>query len=413
MKALAMIMAGGESPALSVLTTQRAESVVPFAGKFRIIDFVLSNCVNSDIFNVAVLTQYQPGELIEHVGLGKPWDLDRTTGGVRVLQPYPTRDGGGWQRGTADAIRSNLGFVQEQNVDAVLILAGDHVYKMDYRKLLAFHEQTKADVTLAVREVSPFDAYRFGMVKTEIDGRISNFEEKPRRTRSTLASMGIYVFKPEALIDWLTREGKEQVDFGREVIPSLVKRRRVFAHHFEGYWVDIGTLQAYWEANMALLAETPALELDDPRWVIHTRSEERPPAWISADARVDGNLLCDGCRILGRVERSVISPGVFVAPGALVRDSIIMRDTIIGEGAVVDRAIIDTDVVVGAKAEIGSGDDNAPNRQDPARFSTGLTVVGTAAHIPGGARIGRNCVIRPHRREKDFNEKTIASGETI
>ena len=413
MKALAMIMAGGESPALSVLTTQRAEPVVPFAGKFRIIDFVLSNCVNSDIFNVAVLTQYQPRELIEHIALGKPWDLDRATGGVRVLQPYPTRDGGGWQRGTADAIRYNLGFVQEQNVDAVLILAGDHVYKMDYRKLLTFHEQTNADVTLAVREVSPFDAYRFGMVKTELDGRISNFEEKPRRTRSTLASMGIYVFKRDVLIDWLLREGKGQVDFGREVIPSLVKSRRVYAHHFDGYWVDIGTLQAYWEANMALLAETPALELDDPRWVIHTRSEERPPAWVGAEARVDGNLLCDGCRIEGRVERSIISPGVVVAHGALVRDSIIMRDTIIGEGAIVDRAIIDTDVVVGAKAEIGAGDDNTPNRHDPARFSTGLTVIGTASHIPAGAHIGRNCVIRPHRNAKDFSDKTVASGETI
>ncbi len=413
MKALAMIMAGGESPALSVLTTQRAEPVVPFAGKFRIIDFVLSNCVNSGIFNVAVLTQYQPRELIEHVALGKPWDLDRATGGVRVLQPYPTREGAGWQRGTADAIRYNLGFVQEQNVDAVLILAGDHVYKMDYRRLLNFHEQTNADVTLAVREVSPYDAYRFGMVKTELDGRISNFEEKPRRTRSTLASMGVYVFKRDVLIDWLLREGKEQVDFGREVIPSLVKRRRVYAHHFDGYWADIGTLQSYWEANMALLAETPALELDDPRWVIHTRSEERPPAWVSAEARVDGNLLCDGCRIEGRVERSIISPGVVVAAGALVRDSIIMRDTIIGEGAIVDRAIIDTDVVVGAKAEIGAGDDNAPNHHDPARFSTGLTVIGTASHIPAGIRIGRNCVIRPHRNTKDFSDKTVASGETI
>lgn len=413
MRALAMIMAGGESPALSVLTTQRAEPVVPFAGKYRIIDFVLSNCVNSDIYNVAVLTQYQPRELIEHIALGKPWDLDRATGGVRVLQPYPTHDGGGWQRGTADAIRYNLGFVQEQNVDTVLILAGDHVYKMDYRRLLAFHEESNADVTLAVREVNPFDAYRFGMVKTEMDGRISNFEEKPRRTRSTLASMGVYVFKREVLTDWLTRDGKTQVDFGREVIPSLVKQRRVFAHPFEGYWVDIGTLQAYWEANMALLAETPALELDDPRWVIHTRSEERPPAWVSAQARVDGNLLCDGCRIEGRVEHSIISPGVIVANGAVVRNSIIMRDTVIGEGAVLDRVIIDTDVVVGAKAEIGSGDDNTPNHDDPGRFNTGLTVIGAGASIPAGLRIGRNCVIRPHRNEKNFSEKTVPSGETV
>ncbi len=413
MKVLAMIMAGGESPALSVLTATRAEPAVPFAGKFRIIDFVLSNCVNSDIYNVAVLTQYEPRALIEHIALGKPWDLDRAAGGVRILQPYPTKAGGGWQRGTADAIRTNLDFVREANVSTVLILAGDHFYKMDYRKLLEHHNQVDADVTVPVREVSPFDAYRFGMVKTESDGRISLFEEKPRRTRSTLASMGIYAFKRDVLVNWLTKEGKDQVDFGREVMPSLVRRRRVHAFSFDGYWADIGTVQAYWEANMALLAETPALELDDPRWVIHTRSEERPPAWIGPDANVDGNLLTDGCRIEGRVVRSVISPGVVVSRGALVRDSIILTDTVIAEGATVDRAIIDKRVVVGENAQVGVGDDNTPNRREPARINTGLTLIGKGSRIPANARIGRNCVIGVGRTPKDFADLVVPSGETI
>lgn len=413
MKVLAMIMAGGESPALSVLTAARAEPAVPFAGKFRIVDFVLSNCVNSDIYNVALLTQYEPRALIEHIALGKPWDLDRAAGGVRVLQPYPTKTGGGWQRGTADAIRVNLDYIREINVDTVLILAGDHVYKMDYRKLLNYHAQVDAEVTVPVREVSPFDAYRFGMVKMESDGRISVFEEKPRRTRSTLASMGIYVFKRDVLVNWLTKEGKDQVDFGREVMPSLVKRRRVFAFGYDGYWVDIGTVQAYWEANMALLAETPALELDDPRWVIHTRSEERPPAWIGPAANVDGNLLTDGCRIEGRVVRSVISPGVVVAPGALVRDSIILTDTVISEGATVDRAIIDKKVVVGENAQVGVGEENTPNRREPSRINTGLTLIGKGSHIPANARIGRNCVIGVRRTHKDFADLVVPSGETI
>jgi glucose-1-phosphate adenylyltransferase len=264
-----------------------------------------------------------------------------------------------------------------------------------------------------VREVSPFDAYRFGMVKMESDGRISVFEEKPRRTRSTLASMGIYVFKRDVLVNWLTKEGKDQVDFGREVMPSLVKRRRVFAFGYDGYWVDIGTVQAYWEANMALLAETPALELDDPRWVIHTRSEERPPAWIGPAANVDGNLLTDGCRIEGRVVRSVISPGVVVAPGALVRDSIILTDTVISEGATVDRAIIDKKVVVGENAQVGVGEENTPNRREPSRINTGLTLIGKGSHIPANARIGRNCVIGVRRTHKDFADLVVPSGETI
>ncbi len=292
MEPLAMILAGGEGAGLGVLTAQRSEAALPFAGKYRIIDFALSNCVNSGIHNVAVLTQYQPRSLNDHIGIGKPWDLDRARGGVRLLQPFQRRRGeaGTWQEGTADAVRFNLDFVLERDVDPVLVLAGDHIYKMHYGDLIAAHAEHGADLTLAVRPVNPLDVYRFGMVTTDASGRVTQFEEKPERTRSTHASMGIYLFRRDVLVDWLTGSGKSQHDFGRDVLPALIRARRVYAHTFNGFWDDVGNIQSYWEANMALLAESPGLNLHDPEWVIHTRSEERPAAFIGAEARVDGNL---------------------------------------------------------------------------------------------------------------------------
>lgn len=414
--ASAMILAGGASPALSVLTALRAEPALPFGGKYRVIDFPLSNCVNSGIYNVAVLTQYQPRSLNEHIGIGRPWDLDRSTGGVRLLQPYLSRPGetGAWQEGTADAVRFHLDFVREQKEDLVLILAGDHVYKMDYRPMLRFHAERRADVTIAVRSVSPYEAYRFGMITADPEGRVTHFEEKPKRTRSTQASMGIYVFARDLLVDWLTGEGRDQRDFGRAVIPGLLAAgKRLFAYHFLGYWADVGTAQAYWEANMALLAETPALDLYDPDWVIHTKSEERPPVLLGPEAQVDGNLLSDGCRVNGRVVRSVLSPGVYVAAGAVVRDSIIFTDTEISSGAVVDRAIVDKNVVIGEGARVGEGDDNTPNRELPDVLNTGLTLVGKGAEIPAGAVIGRNCVIRPFVKARQLARKELPSGSTV
>jgi glucose-1-phosphate adenylyltransferase len=415
MESLAMIMAGGEGRALGVLTSIRTDSAVPFAGKYRIIDFTLSNCVNSGIYNVAVLTQYQPRSLNEHIGTGKPWDLDRAHGGIRLLQPYQSRQGesGAWQDGTADAVRFNLDYLVEQNVDQVLVLAGDHIYKMNYNDLLRTHTERNADMTMAVRPVSSFNVHRFGMVAADSEGRVTSFEEKPERTRSTQASMGIYVFKRDRLIDWLTGEGKSQHDFGRDVIPSLVKKGRVYAHNFLGYWDDVGTIQSYWEANMALLAESPGLDLYDPDWVIHTRSEERAAAYMGAHARVDGNLLCDGCRIEGSVTRSVISPGVYVARGAVVRDSIIMNDTFIGEGALVDRAIIDKHVVVSQGAQVGGCEDNTPNRRAPQHLNTGITLVGKGTRIPAGICIGRNVEVGAHLSEAAFTTENIASGDSV
>jgi glucose-1-phosphate adenylyltransferase len=415
MSVMAMILAGGESPDLSVLTALRSEAAVPFGGKYRIIDFALSNCVNSDVFDVAVLTQYQPRSLNQHIGLGRPWDLDRTSGGVRLLQPYQNTRGekGAWQEGTADALRFNLDVIPEPAGD-VLILAGDHIYRMDYRPMLRFHRERNADVTLAVRTVPGFETHRYGMVVAELDGRVAEFEEKPHRTSSTLASMGVYIFRRDLLLEVLTGgTGKRQRDMGSDIIPKIVQVKQVYAYRFHGYWVDAGTVQSYYEANMALLGETPALDLYDPDWVIHTRSEERPAALLGPEARVEGNLLCDGCRVDGTVLRSVISPGVYVAPGAVVRDAIVMTDTVIEAGAQVDRAIVDKRVRVEQGVRLGWGDDSIPNRRWPERLNTGLTIVGKGAVVPRGTTVGRNAVIFPGAPAAIYPGKEIASGETV
>ncbi|HMO59579.1 MAG TPA: sugar phosphate nucleotidyltransferase [Roseiflexaceae bacterium] len=412
LRTLALILAGGESPALSVLTAERSEAAVQFAGKYRIIDFTLSNCVNSGIYNVGVLTQYRPRSLTEHIGVGKPWDLDRRIGGVRVLHPYLTREGGQWQRGNADAIRANLDFIAEQPVDAVLVLAGDHVYKMDYRPMIQIHEDRDADLTLAVHGVSPHDTHRYGIVTVDGDGTVSQFEEKPRRTRSSLASMGIYMFRKSFLLDVFA--GSTEENIGRDLMPKLVSQTSVASYNFQGYWADVGNVQAYYESNMALLVETPALDLYDPEWVIHTLSGERPAAEIGDAARVEGNLVCDGCRIYGNVTRSIISPGVVVAEGAVVRDSILFSNVVVEAGAVVDRCIIDKHVTVGKDARLGDGEDNTPNTESPGLLNTGLTLVGQRTLVPAGVRVGRNVVIRPRTGEKAFGKSgIIPSGATV
>ncbi len=411
MNTLAMILAGGAAPGLHTLTHSRAEAALPFGGKYRVIDFTLSNCVNSDIFDVAVLTQYLPRSLNDHIRAGKPWDLDRAQGGVRLLQPYQSgaEESGAWQEGSADAVRFNLDVVRESKADQVLLLAGSHIYKMNYQPMIEFHRLRRADVTIAVRAVSPHQTHRFGMVAADTDGRITRFEEKPRRTRSTLASMGVYLFAAGVLEEWLNGRGRGYRHLGGELIPRLVREKRVYAYAFEGYWANVGTVPAYFEANMALLADIPALDLSDPRWVIHTRSEQRPPVWLGPQAAISGNLLCDGARIEGKVLRSVIGPGVVVAAGAEVRDSIVMNDTVIGPGAVVDRAIIDKEVQVGKGAVIGFGADNTPNALAPETLNTGVTLVGKRAQVPAGACLGRNVVVGP----APFDDETIPSGSTV
>ncbi|RIK39565.1 MAG: glucose-1-phosphate adenylyltransferase [Chloroflexi bacterium] len=411
--ALAMIMGGGASEELSVLTEVRSEPAVPFGGKFRLIDFPLSNCVNSEIYNVAVLTQYRPRSLNSHIGIGKPWDLDRNDGGVRLLQPYRGGPYGDWQRGTADAVRRNLDFVQLQDEEHVLILAGDHIYLMDYRPMLRQHVRTGAELTVAVRRVNLRETHRYGIVSVSADDRVVDFQEKPRHTRETLASMGIYIFRKDVLVDVLERS--DYVDFGGNVLPAMLETdRAVYAYTFPGYWADVGAVQAYWEANMSLLAENPALDLYDSEWIVHTRSEERAPVKVGGNAQVGGNLLSNGCRVDGIVERSVLSPGVYVAEGAVVRDSIILNDTVIEAGAVVDRSIIDKDVAVEAGAKVGYGEENTPNKLMPETINTGLTLVGKGSVIPSKVELGRNVVVHPYSTSNAFGKrKRVESGSNI
>ncbi len=393
-KAFAMIMGGGASEALSVLTETRAEPALPFAGKYRIIDFPLSNCVNSDIYNVAVLTQYRPRSLNTHIGTGKPWDLDLATGGVHLLQPYLGGPYGDWQKGTADAVRCNLEFVEMQSEEHVLLLAGDHIYMMDYRPMLRSHEQSGADVTVAVRRVSVHETHRFGIVSVGADNRIVGFQEKPRRTRETLASMGIYMFRKDVLVRELTQGSGN--DFARDILPRMLRdNRQLEAYHFIGYWEDVGTVQSYWEANMSLLAEDPALDLYDSTWVVHTRSVEKAPVRSGPDAVMGGTLISNGCVVNGIVERSVLSPGVFVAEGAVVRDSVIFNDTRIEAGAVVDRCIVDKQVTIGPGAMVGHGDDNTANRELAERLNTGITLIGRNAIVPENVVLGRNVAVHP------------------
>jgi len=413
-----MIMAGGAGTRLSVLSEKRAKPSVPFAGKFRIIDFTLSNCVNSGIYNVAVLTQYRPHSLNAHISIGKPWDLDRTRGGVRLLHPYRGRADQDWYKGTADAVYQNLGYIHQHRADTVLVLSGDHIYKMDYQPMLRFHEEKQADLTLAVMNVPPEETHRFGIMRVDDDGRVVEFLEKPKEAPSTLANMGVYVFNADVLAERLREGSKEHpdLDFGKHVIPGMIERDRVYAFPFDGYWVDVGTIQAYWEANMELLSPHSQLDLYDLEWVIRTRSQERPPGKLGLQARVKEAIICNGCVVRGTVEHSVLSPGVYVSPGAVVRDSIVMNDTWIGPGAVIDRAILDKEVVVGAGARVGHGDEmDVPNKQEPERINTGITVVGKQAHIPARIAIGRNVVINADVDEDAFKPYggTVPSGETV
>jgi glucose-1-phosphate adenylyltransferase len=414
-----MIMAGGAGTRLSVLSEERSKPAVPFAAKYRIIDFTLSNCVNSGIYNVAVLTQYRPHSLNQHIGIGKPWDLDRARGGVRLLQPYQARAGNQWYGGTADAVFRNLDYLREQRADAVLILSGDHIYKMDYRPMLRFHQEMNADLTVGVMRVPLEETDRFGIMQVDDEQRITAFFEKPKsRDKGTLASMGIYVFDTLVLAERLELGSRDHpdLDFGKHVIPSMIQEDyRVCAYAFGGYWVDVGTVQSYWETNLALLSPEPTLDLYDTRWVIHTQSQERPPVKIGLQGHIALSLVANGCTIRGLVEHSVLSPGVYVSPEAIVRDSIVLNDSWIGPGAILDHVIVDKDVVIGANTRLGDGDDRAPNHAEPDRLFTGISVVGKGAHIPANFRVGRNVVVRPNVSEENFIHchGEIPSGETV
>jgi glucose-1-phosphate adenylyltransferase len=410
---MAVILAGGEGERLSILSQERAKPAVPFGGKYRIIDFTLSNCVNSDIDDVVVLTQYNPRSLNDHIGLGRPWDLDRNKGGVRMLQPYIARGRvAEWYRGTADAVLQNINVIEHDSADIVLVLAGDHIYKMDYQPFVAAHRRHRADVTIAVRRVPLAEASRMGILAMDENDRVIEWQEKPKQPRSDLASMGVYVFSKKSLRRWLS---EDHVDFGANVIPAMLAAgARVYGYRYNGYWQDVGTIQSFWEANMRLLDDDPDLDLYDKDWVIHTRSEERAPARVGPTAQVHKSLISHGCEIAGTVVNSVLSPGVRVDVGAVVRDSIVMFDSVIRAGAVVDRAILDKEVVVGQGAIVGEGPfDDRPNKQEPGRLNTGITVIGKRAVVPRGVRIGRNVKVAADVRSSDFTGRVVRSGESV
>ncbi|HEC21770.1 MAG TPA: glucose-1-phosphate adenylyltransferase [Chloroflexi bacterium] len=413
MKVRAVILAGGEGTRLGVLTRKRAKPAVPFAGKYRIIDFTLSNCVNSGIFDVMVLTQYRPHSLNQHIGKGRPWDLDRSfSGGVQLLQPYRGRADSDWYAGTADAVYQNMNLIRgHPRPDLVLILSGDHVYQMNYAHLIAFHQENEADATVCTINVPIEEASRYGIMEVDDKYRIVRFVEKPARPPGTLASMGVYLFRLDVLDRVLRQDAARTTsthDFGRDVIPRMIEDGlKVYAFPFNGYWVDVGTIEAYWETHMDLLARPPAFDLNDRSWVIHTRSEERPPVRIEANTTIRDSLITDGSVIAegAVVERSVLSPGVYIGPDAVVRESIILTDTYIEASAVVERAIIDKNCVVGHGARVGRIEEQAED--------LGIVTIGKNTHLPTGIVVGRGARIGSDLQGEDFEERTIPDNAYI
>jgi glucose-1-phosphate adenylyltransferase len=420
MHTLAMILAGGAGSRLSVLTQKRTKPAVPFAGKYRIIDFALSNCANSGIYTIGICTQYRPRSLNDHIQSGYPWDLDRMTGGVTLLQPYIGRPGSrrlgqsAWYQGTADAIYQNLDFIQHHRPEVVLILAGDHIYKMDYDVMVTFHRENGADLTIATLRIDSEDASRFGILETDSAYKVIGFEEKPSRPKGSRASMGIYAFNADVLYNALEADNKRarsRHDFGQDIIPRMIDAHRVYAYPHHGYWVDVGTIEAYWQAHMDLLVDEPPFDLLDREWIIHTRSEERPPVNIRSGATVSNSLITDGCVVEGTVENSVLSPGVVVREGAVVRNSVLMTDAVIEENARVDYAILDKRVRVGKRARVGSGNERDPN--PTVDLKRGLAVVGKNTIVPPRTRIGRNCVVASDVKADEWKEDRIPSGSTF
>ena len=380
---IAMLLAGGQGSRLGALTKNIAKPAVPYGGKYRIIDFPLSNCINSGIDTVGVLTQYQPLELTDYIGSGQPWDLDRLFGGVHVLPPYQQIKGTDWYRGTANAIYQNLGFIERYQPEYVLILSGDHIYKMDYSKMLDFHIRNQADCSIAVIEVPMEEASRFGIMNTDAENRVYEFEEKPKNPKSNKASMGIYVFNWAALRYYLTEDENNKNssnDFGKDIIPAmLADNQRMFAYPFEGYWKDVGTIDSLWEANMDILNPKMSLELDDPGWRIYARTRALPPHFINGRATVQNSLVSEGCFVDGEVTDSVLFSGAVVEEGVVIRDSVIMPGAVIKKGAVVQYAIVAENAVVGERAVVGKRPEDCLDKE-----KWGVATIGPGLQIPAG-----------------------------
>ena len=411
---IAMLLAGGQGSRLGVLTEKVAKPAVAFGGKYRIIDFPLSNCINSGIDTVGVLTQYQPLRLNTHIGIGIPWDLDRNVGGVTVLPPYEKSTSSEWYSGTANAIYQNMAYMETYNPDYVLILSGDHIYKMDYEVMLDYHKANNADVTIACMPVPIEEASRFGVMITDGNGKITDFEEKPEHPRSNLASMGIYIFSWPVLKESLQALKDQQgCDFGKHILPYCKDNgKRLFAYEFNGYWKDVGTLGSYWEANMELIDIIPEFNLYEEFWKIYTKGDIIRPQYIAAEATVERSIIGEGAEIYGEVHNSVIGADVKIEKGAVIRDSIIMRHSQIGEGTTIDKAIIAENVKVGANVVMGVGEE-APNVLKPKIYSFGLVTVGVNAVIPDNGKIGKNVCISGVTTAEDYPNGELPSGGAI
>ena len=411
---IAMLLAGGQGSRLGVLTADVAKPAVAFGGKYRIIDFPLSNCINSGIDTVGVLTQYQPLRLNSHIGIGIPWDLDRNNGGVTVLPPYERSNNSEWYTGTANAIYQNLRYMESYNPDYVLILSGDHIYKMDYEVMLDFHKENNADVTIATMPVSMEEASRFGIVIADEDKKIKDFEEKPEKPRSNLASMGIYIFSWPVLRDALVAmKDVQSCDFGKHIIPYCFENdKRLFAYEFNGYWKDVGTLGSYWEANMELIDLIPEFNLYEEYWKIYTKSDTIEPLYVSPEGHSERSIIGDGTENYGYVQNSVIGSNVKIGKGAVIRDSIIMRDAVIGDRCTIDKSIIAENSRIGEGAVLGVGEE-APNVLNESIYSFGLVTVGEDTVIPENVRIGKNTAISGKTVHEDYPNGELAGGQVI
>lgn len=411
---IAMLLAGGQGSRLGVLTSNVAKPAVAFGGKYRIIDFPLSNCINSGIDTVGVLTQYQPLRLNSHIGIGIPWDLDRSNGGVTILPPYEKSNNSEWYSGTANAIYQNLNYMESYNPEYVLILSGDHIYKMDYEVMLDFHKENNADITIASMPVPWEEASRFGLVITDENKQITEFEEKPANPRSNLASMGIYIFKWSVLKEALvTMSEQSNCDFGKHIIPYCREKGcRLFAYEYNAYWKDVGTLGSYWEANMELIDLIPEFNLYEEYWKIYTKSEIIEPQYIAPEAVVERCIIGEGSEIYGQVYGSVIGPGVTIGKNTVVRDSIIMQDTEIGDNVIINKSIIAENSQIGNDVELGVGEE-AENKLNKSVYSFGLVTIGEKSVIPSGVKVGKNTAIFGKTEKEDYPNNILESGESI
>ena len=411
---IAMLLAGGQGSRLGVLTANLAKPAVSFGGKYRIIDFPLSNCINSGIDTVGVLTQDQPLRLNTHIGIGIPWDLDRNNGGVTILPPYEKSENSQWYTGTANAIYQNLKYMESYNPDYVLILSGDHIYKMDYEVMLDFHKENNADVTIATMPVSMEEASRFGIVIADDDGKINDFEEKPEKPRSNLASMGIYIFSWPVLRDALiSLKDQQSCDFGKHIIPYCFKNnRQMYAYEFNGYWKDVGTLGSYWEANMELIDLIPEFNLYEEYWKIYTKNDVIVPQYIADEGHVERCIMGEGTECFGHVQNCVIGANVQIGRGAVIRDSIIMRDTVIGDNVTIDKSIIAENCKIGSDVVLGFGDEK-PNVLNENIYGFGLVTIGEDSVIPDGVKIGKNTAISGETYIDDYQDGILPGGEVI